>query len=79
MILFSNYLTRLIKLFKQVIAFIKRWIRTKLDDVLKHALNNSIERLKRSHASRYWRLKHLILKTLYILLRASFDMYESTL
>ena len=79
MVLFSGYLTRLIKLSKQATDFTKRWIRTKPGGVLKDASNNSIERAGRPHASRYWRLKHLILETLYILLRASFDMYESTL
>ena len=79
MVLFSGYLTRLIKLSKQATAFTKRWIRTKPGGVLKDALNDSIERSGRSHASKYWRLKHLIFETVYILLRASFDMYESTL
>ncbi len=79
MVLFSGYLTRLIKLSKQATAFTKRWIRTKPGGVLKDALNDSIERAGRPHANKYWRLKHLTLETLYILLRASFDIYESTL
>ncbi len=79
MVLFSGYLTRLLKLSKQATAFTKRWIRTKPGGILKDALNDSIERAGRPHANNYWRLKHLTLETLYILLRASFDIYESTI
>lgn len=74
MVLFSGYLTRLVKLSKQATACTKRWIRTKPGGVLKDALKDAINRAGRSHANGYWRLKHLILETVYIILRASFDI-----
>lgn len=79
MVLFSGYLTRLIKLSKKATGFTKLWTRTKPGRILKDALNDSIQRAGRAHASGYWRWKHLVLETVYVLLRASFDIYESTL
>ena len=79
MVLFSGYLTRLIRLSKQATAFTKLWIRTKPGRVLKGSINDSIQRAGRAKASMYWRLKHLVLETVYVLLRAAFDIYESTI
>ena len=79
MVLFSGYLTRLIKLSNKATAFTKFWIRTKPGRLLKNTLNDSIQRARRPNANKYWRLKHLILETAYVLLRACFDIYESTL
>ena len=79
MVLFSGYLTRLIKLSNKATAFTKFWIRTKPGRLLKNTLNDSIQRAGRPNANKYWRLKHLILETVYVLLRACFDIYESTL
>ena len=79
MVLFSGYLTRLIKLSNTATAFSKRWIRTKPGRLLTNTLNDSVHRAGRPNASKYWRLKHLTLETVYVLLRACFDVYESTL
>ena len=79
MVLFSGYLTRLIKLSNKATAFTKFWMRTKPGSLLKNTLYDSIQRAGRPNASKYWRLKHLILETAYVLLRACFDIYESTL
>ena len=78
-VLFSGYLTRLIKLSKQATAFTKRWIRTNPGRPLKNALMNSIQRAGEPNAMSYWRLKHLILEIAYVLLRVCYDIYESTL
>ena len=79
MVLFSGYLTRLIKLSKHATSFTKLWMRTKPGRILKNALKKSIQRAERPNASIYWRFKHLVLETAYVLLRVLFDIYESTL
>ena len=79
MVLFSGYLTRLIKLSKQATAFTRLWIRTKPGEMLKDAMNDSNQQAGRAQASLYWRSKHLVLETACVLLRAFFDTYDSTL
>lgn len=78
-VLLSGYLTRVIKLSRQATAFIKFRIRTKPGKMLKDALKNSIKRARKPNAFWYWRMKHLVLETTYVLLRAYFDIYESTI
>ena len=78
-VLLSGYLTRMIKLSRQATAFTKLWIRTKPGRMLKDSVKNSMQRAGEPSSFFYWRLKHLILKTTYVLLRAYFDIYESTL
>ena len=79
LVLFSGYLTRLIKLSEQATAFTKLWIRTKPGKMLKNALNTSSHRAEKPNAVIYWRLIHLILETVYFLLRGYSDIYESIL
>ena len=81
LVLFLGYLTRLVKLSRKATAFTKVWIRTKPGRKLKSALRTSIQRAGKSTTVvfMYWRLQHFVLETAYILLRASFDIYESTL
>ena len=79
MILFLGYLTRLIRLSKKATAFTKLWMRTKPGDSLKNTLNHSVEHAARPQANAHWRIKHMILETVLVLLRAVFDIYESTL
>ena len=81
LVLFSGYLTRLVKLSRKATAFTKVWIRTKPGRRLKSALRTSIQRAAKSNTIMfmYWRLQHFVLETAYILLRACFDIYESTL
>ena len=78
-VLVSGYSTRLIRLSEHATAFTKRWIRTKPGKFPKDSISNSIQCAGRAQASIYWRLKHLVLETVYVLLRAAFDIYESTL
>ena len=81
LVLFSGYLTRLVKLSRKATAFTKLWIRTKPGRKLKSALRTSIQRAEKSNTITfmYWRLQHIVLETAYVLLRACFDIYESTL
>ena len=81
LVLFSGYLTRLVKLSRKATAFTKVWIRTKPGRMLKSALRTSIQRAGKSNRKMfmYWRLQHFVLETVYILFRACFDIYESTL
>lgn len=78
-VLLSGYLTRIIKLSRQASAFIKLWIRTKPGKMLKDSLKDSTKRARKPNAFWYWRMKHLVLETTYVLLRAYYDIYESTL
>ena len=81
LVLFSGYLTRLVKLSRKATAFTKVWIRTKPGRMLKSALSTSVQRAGKSNTVTfiYWRLQHFVLETAYILLRVCFDIYESTL
>lgn len=79
MVLFSSYVTRLIKLSKKATAFAKLWIRVKPGRMLRKALNDPIQHPEGTKANMCWRLKQLVLGTICVLLRASFDTYESTL
>ena len=79
LVLFSGYLTRLVKLSRKATAFTKLWIRTKPGRMLRKSLRSSIQRADKPNATIYWRLKHIVLETAYVLLRACFDIYESTL
>ena len=79
MVLSLSYFTRLIKLSGQATALVKVWIRTKLGNLIKFALNNSVQRAAKPHASGYWQLKHFVMETMYILLRALFDVTGSLL
>ena len=79
LVLFSGFLTRLIKLSRHATYLIKLWVRTKPGEILKDALNDSIQHVGRAQASSYWKLKHIVLETTYVFFRALFDIYESTL
>ena len=78
-VLCSGYLTRLVRLSQKATTFTKSWIRTKPSRILKDWINDSVQRAGRAKANIYWRLKHLVLETIYVLLRATFDIFESTL
>ena len=81
LVLFSSYLTILVKLSVKATTFTKVWIRTKPGRTLKSHLRTSMQRAGRSKSIMfiYWRLQHFVLETAYVLLRACFDIYESTL
>ena len=81
LVLFSSYLTRLVKLSRKATALTKVWIRTRPGKILKSALRTSMQRAGKSKSIvfMYWRLQHFVLETAYVLLRACFDIYESTL
>lgn len=79
MVLSSSYFTRLTKLSGRATAFVKLWMKTKPGNLIKFALNKSVQRAIKPHASGYWRLKHFVMETMYILLRVLFDVIESLL
>ena len=79
LVLFSGYLTRVVKLSRKASNFTKLWIRTKPGRMLKRSLKSSIHRAEKPNASVFWRIEHLVLEIAYVLLRACFDIYESTL
>ena len=79
LVLLSGYLTRVVKLSRRASAFTKLWIRTKPGRMLKKSLKSSIQRAEKPNATIFWRIQHLVLETAYVLLRACFDIYESTL
>ena len=79
LVLFSGYLTRVIKLSRKASHFTKLWTRTKPGRMLKKSLKSSIQRAGKPKTTMFWRIKHLVLETAYVLLRACFDIYESTL
>lgn len=79
MVLFSGYLTRVVRLSEGATAFTKLWIRIKPGRQPKQMINNSNKCRSGTRIIFYWRLKHLILETLYNVLHASFDIYESML
>ena len=76
-ILFVAYTTRLIKLSARSTAFAKRWLRQKPGSVLRRGLDKSLHHseLSKSALCRIHRL--WILESLYISLRAIFDIFES--
>ena len=78
-VLFLSYLTRLVKLSVRATAFTRLWIRSKPSKILRSALDDSSRRVNGAHMVIYWRLKQLVLETVYIFFRAGFDIYESTL
>ena len=78
-VLFLSYLMRLIKLSVRATAFTRLWIRSKPSRILRNALDDSSRRTNGAHMVIYWRVKQLVLETVYVFLRASFDIYESTL
>ena len=79
LVLFSGYLTRLIKLFESASVFTKLWIRTKPGRVLKRALKNSINDGGSHRVGKSWKLKYLALEMLYVILLACFEIFESVL
>ena len=81
LVLFSGYLTRLVKLSRRATTFTHVWIRTKPGRMLKSALRTSTQRAEKSNTVMfiYWRLQYFVLETAHILLRACFDIYESLL
>ena len=77
--LFWGYLTKLSEVFPEATAVIRLWARTKPGRIIKAAVQDSIERAGRKGASGYWRFKHLFLETVYVLVGASFEVYDSIL
>ena len=78
LVLAMSYLTRLIKLSRRATQKTRLWVRTRPGNVIKRGYNKSIRRAEEHHIL-YWQMVSFVLETLYVLLRACFDIYESTL
>ncbi|KAI9724390.1 MAG: hypothetical protein M1812_000458 [Candelaria pacifica] len=79
MILFISCSTRMIKLSARATDCIRCWTRTKLGNIIKRALRASIKRAALPNVQLRWKLERVGLETLYVLLRAWTDVFESML
>ena len=78
-ILFISYVTRLIKLSKMSSVFARRWLRSKPGHLLKGWLDGLNRRSRLSRAGFLYTIGHQLLLTVFVLLRALLDVYESML
>ena len=78
-VLVLSYFTRLIKLFNPASDLSTRWIRTKPGNAIKSRLARANRRKAAAEFKLFWRLISMILETIYVMLRACFDIYESIL
>ena len=76
-LLFFGYMTRLIKLSPRSTAFTKRWLRQKPGSVLRRGLDKNLYHSELPTSSRYWIHQLWVFESLYISLRAVFDIFES--
>ncbi|KAL8956671.1 MAG: hypothetical protein Q9183_006246, partial [Haloplaca sp. 2 TL-2023] len=79
LILFSSYLTRLIKLSNRSTSFVRTWLRTKPGEWIKATLRDAAERAKKPNAVMYWRVKHFAVETAYVFLHALLEILGSIL
>ena len=78
-VLFFSYLTRLIKLSARSTTFARRWIREKPRNVLRKGLDNMLFARSTANASLRCSLQYIVIESLYICLRATFDLFGSML
>ena len=76
--LVSSYVTRLIKLSRNTSAFIRKWIRLMPGNYMKCFLGLLHFRMQRSSAKVIWWSFHTTFLVIFVLLRAIFDIVEST-
>ena len=79
LVLASSYITRVVKLLPDTAAFARRWLRTKPSNVLKKLLDRMGNRAKIQGASELWTCGYSVLLSIYLVLRAIFDLNESML
>ena len=78
----SGYLVRLVKLSEKATEWSKQWTRTKPGRLLKRMRDHTLKHVKESNAffpKLWWIPGYVVVETLYILLRASLDVYDSML
>ena len=78
-VLCFGYMTRLIKISARATNFTNHWFRQRPGNLLKRKLAETESRSSRPGASLYWKLKRIVLETVYFALRASLDLYSSLL
>ena len=78
-LLFLSYLTRLVKVSGKATVAVRLCLRTKPGNLLKRSLRTLVKEQQQSNFSWYWRLKLHVLLVIYMFLKASFDVYESTI
>ena len=78
-VLFTSYTSRIVKLFPHADAFAQTWLRTKPGGIMKRALDRLRKRGDSEGAARVWRLAHLLLLSLYLVFRATFEIFGSML
>ena len=78
-VLVIGYVTRLIKISQRASHFIERWARMKPGSAIKRSIRYGRERADIPGAGWYWRAMHLGLETLYVILKAYYDAYQSLL
>ena len=76
-LLFFGYTTRLVRLSARSTAFSKRWLRQRPGSVLQRALDKTLHHAELPKSNLYWVHQLWVLETLYISLRAIFDILES--
>ena len=78
-VLFTSYTSRIVKLFPHTDAFAQKWLRTKPGGIMKSALDRLQNRGDSEGAIQVWTLAHLLLLSLYLIFRATFDIFGSML
>ena len=78
-VLCFGYMTRLIKISAWATNFTNQWCREWPGNLLKRRLAETESRSLLPGASLYWKLKRIVLGTIYLALRASLDLYSSLL
>lgn len=79
LVLFSGYMTRLVKLSDKATIASRLWLRAKPAQRLKSIQRYILHRTAKPGAGCFWSLMFVAIETMYILLRISFDIYESML
>ena len=78
-VLFTSYTSRIVKLFPHTDAFAQKWLRTKPGGIMKRALDRLRKRGDSEGAIQVWTLAHLLLLSLYLIFRATFEIFGSML
>ena len=74
-----GFMTRLVKLSSQATATMRLWIRTKPGRCLKKVSGSAHRRSTLGRIRVIWGFVHVVLESIYVILRVIFDLYESFL
>lgn len=78
-VLLVGYVTRLIKISRRASHLTERWARTKPGLALRRSIKYGKEHASMPGAGWFWRAMHLALESLYVMLKAYYDAYQSLL